>query len=183
MAAFRFYYDLMSPPSRALYIFFNKLKIPYEPVKVALRRSEQLTSDFQKNVHRLQKMPVIHHNGLKLSESVAILHYLKREHVIPESTYFPSTDTKTLARIDEYMEWTHNNIRMGGGMLFMLKWAMPFITGEMPHEKEVAKYEKLFEQSLNTLEDIWLESQDFVTGDKITYADILAACDIEQTRK
>lgn len=183
MNAFKFYYDLMSPPSRALYIFFNKLQVPFEPVKVALRRSEQLTTNYQKNVHQLQKLPVIHHNGLKLSESIAILHYLRREHVIPETMFFPSDDIKSLARIDEYLEWTHNNIRLGGGMLFMLKWAMPFITGEMPQKREVARYEKLFEQSLNTLENVWLGSQDFVTGDRITYADILAACDIEQTRR
>lgn len=183
MAQFKFYYDLMSPPTRALYILFNKLQIPYEPVKVALRRSEQLTHDYRLNVHRLQKLPVIHHNGLKLSESIAILHYLRREHVMPENTLFPSNDYKALARIDEYLEWTHNNIRVGGGMLFMLKWALPFISGEMPDKREVARYEKLFEQSLDTLEKVWLESQNFVAGSTVTYADILAACDIEQTRK
>jgi len=160
---------------------FNKLQIKYEPIKVALRKSEQLTDEYKKNVHRLQKMPVIHHNGFKLSESVAILHYLKREGIIPETEYFPS-ENKSLARIDEYLEWTHNNIRIGGGMMFMLKWVIPFFTGDLPEEKEVARYRKIYEQSLDTLENIWLESDNFVTGNTVTYADILAACDVEQTR-
>uniref|UniRef100_A0A336LK56 CSON009527 protein n=1 Tax=Culicoides sonorensis TaxID=179676 RepID=A0A336LK56_CULSO len=181
MASFKFFYDLMSPPSRALFIFFNKLQIRYEPVKIALRHSEQLTDDYRNNVHRLQKLPVIHHNNFKLSESVAILMYLKRESIIPETLLFPS-DNRALARIDEYLEWTHNNIRMSGGMLFMLKWAMPFITQEIPPEKNVKQYEKMFKTNLDTFEYIWLESENFVTGNQITYADILAACDIEQTR-
>ncbi|XP_063700961.1 glutathione S-transferase theta-1-like [Culicoides brevitarsis] len=182
-APFKFFYDLMSPPTRALYILFNHLRVPYEPVKIALRRSEHLTDEFQKNVHRLSLMPVIHHNGLRLSESVAILHYLAREKILPAgNSFFPLNDDKTLARIDEYLEWTHNNMRLGAGMLFRLKWITPFITGEKPSPKEVKRYEKIFEQSLNTLENVWLEEQKFIAGNKITYADILAACDIEQTK-
>lgn len=169
----------MSPPSRALYIFFNKLHIKYEPVKIALRKSEQLTEAYKK-VNRLQKIPAIIHNDFKLSESVAILHYLKREKIIPDTSLYPS-EPKELARMDEYLEWTHNTIRLGGGMMFILKWAMPFITGELPNEKEVAKYQKIYEQSLDTLETGWLDSSEFVAGNQLTYADILAACDVEQT--
>lgn len=33
----KFYYDLMSQPSRALYIFLNVAKIPYDGVAVAIR--------------------------------------------------------------------------------------------------------------------------------------------------
>lgn len=37
---FKFYYDLMSQPSRALYIYLNLSKIPYEGVPVALRKGK-----------------------------------------------------------------------------------------------------------------------------------------------
>lgn len=37
---FKFYYDLMSPPSRALYIFFEYNKIICEKIPVALRKGK-----------------------------------------------------------------------------------------------------------------------------------------------
>lgn len=37
-AKVRLYYDLMSQPSRALYIFLHLAKIPFEGVPVALRK-------------------------------------------------------------------------------------------------------------------------------------------------
>jgi glutathione S-transferase len=68
----KFYFDLMSQPSRALYIFFKLNKIPVEYVPVALRKSEHMNDEF-KEVNRFQKVPcIIDNDGFKLSESVAI---------------------------------------------------------------------------------------------------------------
>lgn len=36
--ALKLYYDLLSQPSRALYIFFKKAKIPFEAVPIELRK-------------------------------------------------------------------------------------------------------------------------------------------------
>lgn len=40
MAPFKFFYDLLSPPSRALYIFFKFNKIEHEAISVALRKGK-----------------------------------------------------------------------------------------------------------------------------------------------
>lgn len=43
-APIKFYYDLLSQPSRALYIFFKLAKIPVDLCPVALRKGEIVVS-------------------------------------------------------------------------------------------------------------------------------------------
>lgn len=71
--AMKYYFDLMSQPSRALYIFFKlNPKIPVTFVPVALRSGEHLQEEY-KQINRFQKVPcIIDDDGWKLSESVAI---------------------------------------------------------------------------------------------------------------
>lgn len=69
----KFYFDLLSQPSRALYILFKMTKLPYESIPVALRNGAHLTDEFKNDVNRFQKVPCIIDDGFKLSESVAIL--------------------------------------------------------------------------------------------------------------
>lgn len=69
----KFYYDLLSQPSRALYILFKMTKMPTESIPVALRNGVHLTEEFKNDVNRFQKVPCIIDDGFKLSESVAIL--------------------------------------------------------------------------------------------------------------
>lgn len=70
----KFYYDLMSQPSRALYIFFKLNKqIPVTYVPVKLGQGEHLSEEFKNNINRFQKAPcIIEDDGWKLAESVAI---------------------------------------------------------------------------------------------------------------
>jgi glutathione S-transferase len=68
----KFYFDLLSQPSRALYIFLKATRTPAEFIKIDLKRLEHLTNDF-KSVNRFQKVPcIVGDGGFKLSESVAI---------------------------------------------------------------------------------------------------------------
>jgi len=89
MSTLKLYYDLLSQPSRALYIILKKNNIPFEPCPVALRKGEHLTDEFKETLNRFQKVPFIHHGEFKLSESVAIVSYLSREYreLVPENWY------------------------------------------------------------------------------------------------
>lgn len=69
----KFYFDLLSQPSRTLYIIFKLTNLPHESIPVALRNGVHLTEEFKKDVSRFQKVPCIIDNGFKLAESVAIL--------------------------------------------------------------------------------------------------------------
>jgi glutathione S-transferase len=49
-------------------------------------------------------------------------------------------------------------------------------------EKKVARFQKEMEKCLSEIENIWLDSgkKNFIIGDKISIADLLACCELEQ---
>ena len=59
---------------------------------------------------------------------------------------------------------------------------MPKLTGESPNEKTIAAYENRMIDCIDNFERCWLNSGPFITGDKISAADIWAACELEQPR-
>lgn len=177
----KFYFDFLSQPSRALYILFKMTKLPYESIPVALRNGAHLTDEFKNDVNRFQKVPCIIDNGFKLSESVAILRYLKSTTTsIPDSLY-PS-DVKGQAQVDEYLEWQHNNTRLTCAMYFQLMWLLPKMFGKEQNPKQIAEMKKRMETCLDQIENIWLADNKFLAGNTLTAADIFAACEIEQPR-
>ncbi|KAF2901871.1 hypothetical protein ILUMI_04312 [Ignelater luminosus] len=176
----KLYYDLLSQPSRALYIYLQVCKIPFEKCPVALRKGEHLSEEFKKDISRFQKVPVIKDGGFTLAESIAILRYLSREKQFSNEWY--PKDSKLQAQVDEYLEWQHNNIRTFGTLYFRTKWIQPLLTGEPPNAKKVATYEKHLAECLSSMEELFLKDKPFIAGDKATAADIWAACEIEQPR-
>ncbi|KAK8736772.1 hypothetical protein OTU49_004639 [Cherax quadricarinatus] len=125
----RLYYDLLSQPSRAVYIFMKKAKIPFKEMPVALRKGEHRTEEFAA-INPFQLVPVIDDNGFKLTESIAILRYLHRQFNVADHWY--PKDSRIQARVDEYLEWQHINTRVNGSMFFQHKvWlTMMFVKGD-----------------------------------------------------
>jgi glutathione S-transferase len=62
-----YYYDLMSQPCRALYIFLKMTGISYQSKEIALRKLEHMTNDYAK-INPLKKVPTIDDNGFILTE-------------------------------------------------------------------------------------------------------------------
>jgi glutathione S-transferase len=60
---------------------------------------------------------------------------------------------------------------------------MPLLKGEPPNEARVAESEKRMKGTLDLIENVWLKDRSYLTGDKITIADLLGVCEIEQPRK
>ncbi|XP_014360250.2 glutathione S-transferase theta-1 [Papilio machaon] len=178
--ALKLYYDLMSQPSRALYILLKATKCNFESNYVDLRKGEHYTEGFSK-INRLQKVPVIDHNGLLLSESVAIINYLSREGVIPETLY--PRDSRTRALVQEYLEWQHVGLRLHCAMYFRVKYLDPILLGRTPSEEQIKGYEERMVSALQLLETKWLgRGTDFIVGNNVTVADLWAACELEQPR-
>lgn len=71
----KLYIDLMSQPSRALYIFFKTCNIPFERKLVKLKNLEQYTPEFEK-INPLKKVPAIEHNGFNLAERYYVFLFL-----------------------------------------------------------------------------------------------------------
>ena len=62
-----YYYDLMSQPCRAVYIFLKMTGIPYQPKEIALRKLENLSDEFVR-INPFKKVPVIDDDGFIVTE-------------------------------------------------------------------------------------------------------------------
>ncbi|KAG5867390.1 hypothetical protein JTB14_022928 [Gonioctena quinquepunctata] len=176
----KLFYDLHSQPSRALYIFLKLTKIPFESCAVDLIRGEHLTEDFKNNYSKFQKVPFIHEDDFVLAESIGILRYLCRQYTIADHWY--PKDSRKQAKVDELLEWQHLNIRLNCSTYFLKKFSTPLKTGREPSAESMKKSKKYMLKSLAEFEDLFLARGPFVFGEKISYADIQAACEIEQPR-
>jgi len=179
MSKLKVFIHPLSQPSRAVMMFVRANSIPHEEVFVDLAKGDQFQEEFAKNVNPLKKVPVINHDGFLLTESVAILRYLSRTFPVPDH-WFPK-DTKTQARVDEYMEWQHLNIRTHGSLFIMEKYMVPRKTKKPVNEAKAAIHLKGFKTCLEQMENIWLKDRPFIAGEKISIADLLAAAEIDET--
>ncbi|XP_035772655.1 glutathione S-transferase theta-1-like [Anopheles albimanus] len=176
----KLYYDLMSQPSRVLWILLEKSKIPYERCLVNLGKGEHLTEQF-KEINRFQKVPCIVDSQIKLAESVAIVRYLAREYQLPEHWY--PTDSRRQARVDEYLEWQHHNTRATCATYFQYVWLRPRMMGSTVDPKRAEQYKSQMDSCLDFIEREFLgHGSPFIVGDQISIADLVAACEMEQPK-
>lgn len=181
----KYYFDLLSQPSRALWIFMKLNDVPFEPVVIKLARNNQKTAEFAE-VNRFKQVPCIDDDGFKLSETVAIFRYLMAKHPEIADHWYPK-DARERARIDEYLEWQHNEIRSGCTTYVRVKFVTPmerWPRWKGASERRLAETKENMEKALDKLETIWLanESQQFLASNEISFADIFAFCEIESTK-
>lgn len=140
-----------------------------------------MTDEFRDNVNRFKKVPAIVDNGFQLSESVAIFRYLARRHNIGDPWY--PKDDQVRARVDEYLEWQHVNTRQTCTQFFILAYLKKRTIGSSPDDVPViASAQRQMSDSLDKLEKLWLKPSRFISGtDQFSFADVLAACELEQT--
>ncbi|KAL6260195.1 hypothetical protein P5V15_007730 [Pogonomyrmex californicus] len=173
----KLYFDMMSQPSRALYIFFKTCNISFEKKIVNLGKLEHHTPEFEK-INPFKKVPAIDHDGFKLIESIAIMRYVSREFNVDDHWY-PS-DSKARAKVDEFIEWQHLNTRLHCGQYFMMKFLNPLLRGTSPKPEKIAELEKAMSDNIDLIENIWLKDKLYLTGNTISVADIFGACELEQ---
>ncbi|XP_058444860.1 glutathione S-transferase theta-2-like [Malaya genurostris] len=178
----KYYYDLLSQPSRALYILLEQSKISHEKCPIALRKLENRTKEFIESISRFGKVPCIVHGDFKLAENIAIFRYLDREFGFGEQNWYPK-DRVIRARVDEYLEWQHANLRAQCTLYFMYVWLGPLKGMDVDPDKSLRLRDNMI-KCLHQFEIEWLEEgrKPFLTGQDMTYADLLAACEIEQTK-
>ncbi|KAH8377325.1 hypothetical protein KR093_004898 [Drosophila rubida] len=175
----KYYYDLLSPPARALWIALKLAKTPFEDCPVALRKLEQLSDEY-KSVNRFQKVPALVDGSFHLSESIAMVRYLSATNKLPEELYPRSTEDQ--ARIDEYLEWQHFNLQLPCNLYFRDGWLFP-INGmaPKPNPEQIDNYIKNVDNSLELLERLWLD-KNFLICSHLTVADLLTLSYIEQLK-
>ncbi|KAH8384711.1 hypothetical protein KR093_005748 [Drosophila rubida] len=196
--AIKYYYDLLSPPSRALWIALKLAKTPFEECPVALRKKEQLTDEY-KRINRFQKVPALVDGNYHLSESLAMVRYVNIILNTPNDFIIYTlcsylADSKKLTeqlypkgleergRIDEYLEWQNLNVRLPCSLYFREAWLFP-ANGIKPKPKQekIDQLVKNVETGFSQLERLWLDN-DYLLGPNLTVADLFSSSDIEQLR-
>ncbi|XP_037030138.1 glutathione S-transferase theta-1-like [Bradysia coprophila] len=172
-----FYYDLMSQPARALYMFLKLNQIPYEGVRIDIAKGQHLTDEYR-NINRFQKIPCIVDGDFRLAESIAIYRYLSSVYKVDDQWY--PKDAKKRARVDEYLEWQHMNTRMSLSKYVWSTWLLRSMTGKTVSEAKINEARKQMEATLDLFTKLWLNDSQFIAGDEITLADLVAATEIEQ---
>ncbi|XP_041346981.1 glutathione S-transferase theta-1-like, partial [Gigantopelta aegis] len=103
MGDLKFFFDPISQPSRAVWIFLEANQIPYQSCVVDIAKGEHRTNEDFLKVSANKTVPAIDDNGFKLFESAAIMKYLAAKHNVPDHWY--PKDIEKRAKIDEYLSW------------------------------------------------------------------------------
>lgn len=177
--ALKYYFDLMSQPSRAVYIFLKANNIKFEPKPIALRKGEHLGEEFRK-VNPWQKVPVLDDNGFVLTESVAILRYLSCKYNVAEHWY-PRSDLQKQARVEEYLHWQHLNTRMQAAMVFQQKLIMPVARQAKIDEAKLNRFKAELPKVIKHIDEYFLKDGKYIGGaDDVSVADLLGVCELTQ---
>ncbi|BES96725.1 glutathione s-transferase [Nesidiocoris tenuis] len=174
---FKFYYDNLSQPCRALEVFFKRNQVAYEPKMVNLGKMEHMTEEFGK-LNPFQKVPVIDDDGFVLTESVAIFRHICRTRKIDDNWY--PADAIARAKVDEYIEWQHIGIRAPCALFAFAVFFTPKITGQAPNPRQIEARKTSAIKACDDINDVWLNGKQFVAGEQISFADLLAACELQQ---
>lgn len=177
MAPIKFYADLKSQPCRAVYLFMKACNIPFEMVKVDLSSGEQLGEEFTK-ISSIQRVPVINDNGFILGESGAIFRYLAKKFGVQEHWY-PTRDLQQQARVDEYLNWHHTNIRIPAMMTFRHQF-INTVRGRPIKQDEVKRYKAELAKSVKHIDLYFLKNNPYIAGKDISVADLQAYCELMQ---
>ncbi|XP_075255989.1 uncharacterized protein LOC142348494 [Convolutriloba macropyga] len=176
------FWDPLSQPSRSVKLFLLLCAIPHTDHIIHIKYGEQLESEFKK-VNSLGKVPAIRCGTFVLSESAAIYDYLsyKFPHLCPDWLY--PKDLERRARMNEYLHWHHNNLRLNAAMLFQESFVKPRFTGQHPNPERVARFEKGLKKAVKDLSGHFLKDTIFITSEqRPSIADIHGACELMQLK-
>ncbi|CAD5124142.1 DgyrCDS12442 [Dimorphilus gyrociliatus] len=161
-----FYMFELNTSCRAVYILIEELNIEATIQKIDMRKGEHLTDDF-KQISPLGQLPVMIDNGLKLSESSAILCYLVEQYGNEEqqNKLMGINDIKIRAKIQMALYFNVSRFYKP-----VADWLRPQIfRGSRPTEGECLK----LKEALRQLNSLIKSYSKYVAGsDEPTVADI-----------
>lgn len=174
MALLRIHGDFTSQPTRAVLCFCNLTGITYTFIQHLIHKGELRSPDFLR-LHPLGYIPVLEDGDFILAESHAILTYLHTTRGC-EDHWYPQ-DPKARAKVDWYLHWHHSNLRalstlVHHGFESIRSNANPELGKPIEAEKKAFK-------ALETME-MWLGKRTYLTGERISIADLSAVCEISQ---
>ncbi|OBS82701.1 hypothetical protein A6R68_23302 [Neotoma lepida] len=170
------YVDMLSQPSRAVYIFAKRNGIPFQKHTVDIIKGQNLSEQFSQ-INCLRKLPVLKEGNFVLTESSAILIYLSSKYQVADHWY--PADLQARARVHEYLGWHADNIRGTFGVPLWIKVLGPLIGVQVPEEK-VERNRKNMVAALQRLEEKFLGDRAFLAGQQMTLADLMCLEELMQ---
>lgn len=104
--------------------------------------------------------------------------YLVQKYKLPDH-WFPN-DLKRQAKINEYLDWHHHNLRVGAAHTIFQKVLAPRMLGKEPNEERLKETMAILEKSQKLLENYFLKDTKFISSDEISIADLQAICEFTQ---
>jgi glutathione S-transferase len=169
--------DYGSQPTRAVYCLLTINKVPFDFKEVRVLKMEQYSEEFKK-VNPNAKVPAITDGDVNLFESHTILRYLHETRGLPDHWY--PKDPRKRAKVNEYLDWHHNGLRLGAGGYLFRKYLSP-LTGKPAPKEAIQESVVIFQRALSLMEKYWLESTPYLNGTEPSIADLSAACELAQT--
>lgn len=172
------YVDLMSQPSRACALFCRLNGLPVKVRFVKLGDLEHRQPWYlEKNP--LGQVPFLEDGSLRLPESAAILCYLAQKYSVAEHWY--PRDLTSRAVVNSAMHWQHTTLRSGERAIVYNKVIAP-ARGWPSRASAADEGLVVLKRALTVLESYWLNGRPFMCGPKISLADLLCACEIQQLK-
>ncbi|XP_062385357.1 glutathione S-transferase theta-3-like [Sardina pilchardus] len=171
------YLDLMSQPCRSVYMFAKTNNIPFDFKQTSLMMGDHHGEEFKK-INMVKKVPAMRDGEFCLSESIAMMMYMVEKFKTPDHWY--PADLQKRARVNEYLSWQHMATRMHGSKIFWINIMVPKIMGkEIPQDKRDDAIEEL-NGTLKIMEEKFVGDKQFIAGDQISLADLVAIVEIYQ---
>jgi len=169
----KLYMHPVSMTSRPVRLYIAEKKIPCEEQLVDLMVGEHLKEPYSSlNPNKL--VPVLEDDGLRLTESSAILKYLAEKNNLPE---YPK-DLKARAKVNELMDWFNTNFYrdFGYGMAYPQIFAHHKRPTDDVQSATIAWGSERARNWLGVLDKHWIGPNNYVCGKDITIADYFGVC-------
>jgi glutathione S-transferase len=169
----KLYMHPVSMTSRPVRLYIAEKKIPCEEQLVDLMVGEHLKEPYSAiNPNKL--VPVLEDDGLRLTESSAILKYLAEKNNLPE---YPK-DLKARAKVNELMDWFNTNFYrdFGYGMAYPQIFAHHKRPTDDVQSATIAWGSERARNWLGVLDKHWIGPNNYVCGKDITIADYFGVC-------
>ncbi|KDD76755.1 hypothetical protein H632_c117p2 [Helicosporidium sp. ATCC 50920] len=176
MTDLEFYGDLLSQPSRSVYLFLECTGIPYTMHSIDLTKRESRTPEYLK-INPQGHVPYIVDKGHGMPESGAILMYLADSRKVDDH-WFPK-DLLARAEVQGVLCWHGSALRAGGASLVFNRVLAPRFG--MEGSSEVAERFSLprVKQALGEMENCFLSNHEYLAAGEISIADLLVVCELE----
>lgn len=162
------YYDPVSSPCKSVLAFLELNKIPHEK-KIISVVAQDTKSPSYKQLNPLGLVPAIDDNGVIVREHEAIIKYLIATR--KESKVYLPDDFNIQLIINQFYPFFYTGLRPHTVDYFLGALGL-----NPTFNKEASR--KQIEETVKTFDEVFLGDKKYITGDKMTIADITAGNEI-----